>query len=83
NLESPDVLMIPIGGRAIHNTMDEAEALQAVEIIKPRLVIPCHYNCPALFTSNYNPADDLKFKSGVEKLGFNCELLRSGDSVLI
>ena len=26
----PDVLMIPIGGKAIHNTMDAEEALQAV-----------------------------------------------------
>ena len=43
--------MIPIGGKAIHNTMDENEALEAVDIMQPLLVIPCHYNCPAFFTS--------------------------------
>jgi len=45
-INNPDVLMIPIGGKAIHNTMDEAEALQAVRIMRPKRVIPCHYNCP-------------------------------------
>ena len=42
---NPDILMIPIGGKKIHNTMNEAEALEAVEMMSPKLVIPCHYNC--------------------------------------
>ena len=83
SLSVPDVLMIPIGGRAIHNTMNEEEALQAVEIIKPRLVIPCHYNCPAFFTKRYNPADAQKFKTRVEGLGFECAILGSRDSIEI
>lgn len=80
-IQSPDVLMIPIGGRESHNTMDEAEALQAVRIMKPKLVIPCHYNCPGLFTREINPADDMMFKREVEKIGAKCVILHSGDSL--
>ncbi|GAB1263494.1 metal-dependent hydrolase [Aurantivibrio infirmus] len=82
-LPSPDVLMIPIGGKVIHNTMNEEEALQAVEIIKPQLVIPCHYNCPAFFTKKYNPANESAFKKKVETLGARCEIMRKGDSLNI
>lgn len=80
-LKSPDVLMIPIGGKAIHNTMDVEEALQAVRAIQPKLVIPCHYNCPAFFTKKYNPADDEAFKAEVEKTGAKCVILGKGDSI--
>ncbi|MCP4187622.1 MAG: MBL fold metallo-hydrolase [Gammaproteobacteria bacterium] len=79
-INSPDVLMIPIGGRTIHNTMDVEEALQAVAIIRPKLVIPCHYNVPAFFTRRYNPADDELFKHEVEKTGVECRILHQGDA---
>jgi len=72
--------MIPIGGKDVHNTMDEADALEAVNIMQPRLVIPCHYNCPAFFTRTYNPADELSFKNQVEKLGIQCAILHINDS---
>ncbi|NIP32067.1 MAG: MBL fold metallo-hydrolase [Candidatus Dadabacteria bacterium] len=75
-----DVLMIPIGGKIPHNTMDESEALKAVDIIKPKVVIPCHYNCPALFSNNYNPADDKMFKEEVENKGIKCTILERGES---
>lgn len=81
NINEPDVLMIPIGGKSIHNTMDEAEALQAVKIMKPKLVIPCHYNCPAFFTKTYNFADEVSFKNQVEKLGIRCVILHISDSI--
>jgi len=80
-IEEPDVLMIPIGGGAVHNTMDEKEALEAVKIMRPKLVIPCHYNCPGLFTRHGNPADDLMFKQEVERLGITCVILDKGESV--
>ena len=80
-IKDPDVLMIPIGGRAVHNTMDEKEALEAVKIIRPKLVIPCHYDCPALFTKKFNPADDKMFKKEVERLGINCVILQKGESI--
>jgi L-ascorbate metabolism protein UlaG (beta-lactamase superfamily) len=80
-IRHPEVLMIPIGGRVIHNTMDEDEALEAVRIIEPEKVIPCHYNCPAFFTRKYNPADDHYFKREVEKLGSECIILRNAESI--
>ena len=81
DINPPDVLMIPIGGKAIHNTMDVEEAVQAVKIIQPEVVIPCHYNCPGLFTKTYNPADDALFKDEVEKAGSKCVILQAGDSM--
>ena len=75
--------MIPIGGRAIHNTMNEDEALQAVTMMHPKHVIPCHYNCPAFFTKKYNPANVEKFKRGVEKTGAECHVMQYGDDIVI
>lgn len=80
-ISEPDVLMIPIGGKAIHNTMDVPEALQAVKIIRPKLVIPCHYNVPAFFTKTYNPADVDLFKKGVEEAGVKLAILQKGESI--
>ena len=79
-IKNPDVLMIPIGGGTVDNTMDEAEALVAVKIIQPKLVIPMHYNLPILFSKHYNPADDKKFKKEVEELGIKCEILGKAES---
>lgn len=81
SINSPDVLMIPIGGKAVHNTMDVEQALQAVKIMHPKLVIPCHYNCPAFFSRKYNPADDRMFKTEVEKTGAKCIILHNGESI--
>ncbi len=82
-INNPDVLMIPIGGKVIHNTMDEKEALQAVSIMQPKLVIPCHYNCPAFFTKKYNPANDEMFKEEVDKTDAKCKILHNGESISI
>jgi len=83
SIKNPDILMTPIGGKTVHNTMDEKEAIQAVKIMQPKLVIPCHYNSPALFSKKYNPADDKMFKKEVEKMGIECVVLRKGDSIEI
>lgn len=80
-LYQPDVLMIPIGGKFIGNTMDESDALRAVKMICPKIVIPVHYNYPAFFKSRYNPADDQTFKIEVEKLGIECRIMYYGDEV--
>jgi len=80
-IKNPDVLMIPIGGSIKHNTMGEKEALLAVKIMRPKLVIPCHYNCPGLFTRKLNPADDAMFKREVEELGIECHIMHNGDEV--
>ncbi len=52
--------------------MDVEEAVQAVNIMHPKLVIPCHYNYPAFFTKTYNPADDQLFRREVGKAGSKC-----------
>ena len=75
--------MIPLAGRTAHNTMDVSEALRAVEIIRLKLVIPCHYNCPAFFTKTYNPADANLFKEEVEKRGVMSAVLLKGESIEI
>jgi L-ascorbate metabolism protein UlaG (beta-lactamase superfamily) len=79
----PDVLMIPIGGRVISNTMGEKEALEAVRLIEPKRVIPMHYNCDFLWQRNMNPADTEMFKREVEKMGIECSIMRSGDEILV
>ena len=80
-IHAPDVLMIPIGGTKPRNTMNENEALNAVAAMKPGMVIPCHYNCPALFSKTFNPANDLFFKEEVEKMGSKCAILHESESV--
>jgi L-ascorbate metabolism protein UlaG (beta-lactamase superfamily) len=81
SLESPDILMIPIGGKSSGNTMDEEDALKALQIIKPQIVIPVHYNCGALFNKCYNPVDDRVFKREVEEMGIRCIILQKGESL--
>lgn len=83
SVETPDVLMIPIGGRSAGNTMNEEEALEAVKIIRPKLVIPCHYDCPAFFSRKYNPANADAFKKRVEDLGLACSIMLKGDSITL
>ncbi len=57
-LNSIDLAMIPIGD---NYTMDPGDALEAVKMLKPGLVIPMHYNTFPLIEQ-----DPLKFKSEVE-----------------
>jgi L-ascorbate metabolism protein UlaG (beta-lactamase superfamily) len=83
SISNPDVLMIPIGGREAHNTMDEQEALQVVRMMKPKLVIPCHYNLPQFFTKTYCAADGTMFKRDVEKTGAECVILHENESTEI
>ncbi len=76
----PDVLMIPFAGI---NTMDYDEALQAIQIIKPKHVIPCHHNCAALFKKNANPADAEGFKADIEALGIQCHLMKPKETITL
>ncbi|MDH3716431.1 MAG: MBL fold metallo-hydrolase [Gammaproteobacteria bacterium] len=81
---SVDVLMLPIGGFG-HDTwtMNVDEALEAVELISPRLVIPCHYSVPFLWKRRFAVADDQRFKREVERLGVECTILGDGDTVTV
>lgn len=81
---APDVLMLPIGGLGQGTwTMDVSEALQAVEIIKPRAVIPCHYNVPFLWKRSFAKADDAGFKRAAEAMGVQCHIMKSGEQLHI
>lgn len=51
--------------------------------MKPKLVIPCYYNCPAFFSKNYNPDDDKIFKKKVEKMGIECNIMKHGDELTV
>lgn len=78
----PDVLMLPIGGLGDNTwTMDVSDALEAVKLITPKKVIPCHYNVPFLWIKNIVPADDQLFKREVEKLGVECNIMQYGDAI--
>jgi L-ascorbate metabolism protein UlaG (beta-lactamase superfamily) len=80
----PTVLMIPIGGLGQNTwTMDVNDALQAVEQIDPKLVIPAHYNVPFLWKKKIAVADVEEFRRGVEVLGKECCVLGAGDSVTV
>ncbi len=79
-LPRPDVLILPIGGGRIHNTMDGQGALRAVEILQPRRVIPCHYNCPFLFSRSFNRADPAAFQAGAADRGALPLILSPGET---
>jgi len=78
----PDVLMVPIGGMGNNIwTMDVTDALEAVKLISPKIVIPCHYNVSFFWIKNINPADDQYFKREVEKMGIECHIMNRGDEI--
>jgi len=80
----PTVLMVPIGGLGQNTwTMDVEDALQAVELIDPEIVIPCHYSVPFLWKKKFAVADDAKFEREVVALGKKCSILRAGDAITV
>lgn len=79
----PDVLMIPIGGQVYKNTMNVEEALEAVKLMSPKKVIPCHYNCGFLLSRKLNVANDEMFKNEVEKMGLECIIMKYGDEIFV
>ena len=52
-LQNIDLAFLPIGGRF---TMDVEDALKATSYIKPKIVVPIHYN-----TRSKIKADDMHF----------------------
>jgi L-ascorbate metabolism protein UlaG (beta-lactamase superfamily) len=77
---APNVLMVPIGGIV---SMGVPEALEAVRLIAPRCVIPCHYNVPFLWKKRVAIADDATFKREAERLGVDCRIMGPGDEVVL
>jgi L-ascorbate metabolism protein UlaG (beta-lactamase superfamily) len=59
--------MHPVGGLGNNTwTMDVSDAFEAVKLIAPGMVIPCHYNVLFLWIKNIAPADDQLFEREVE-----------------
>ena len=63
----PDVALLPIGG---HFTMDPVEAAKAVELIRPKVVIPMHYGT---FPILYGTPEE--FKGLVEEKCLPCKVV--------
>ena len=57
--------------------------IRAVELMRPKFVIPCHYNLPGLIYKNGNPADEEYFKQKVDNMGSECIILKIGESIEI
>ncbi|MEM3546910.1 MAG: metal-dependent hydrolase [Candidatus Bathyarchaeia archaeon] len=74
-LEHVDLLLIPIGGTY---TMNVDEALKALDILKPKLAIPMHYN-----TFPQVRANPETFKRGAEKKGYNVKILRISEEAVL
>ncbi|HIQ23873.1 MAG TPA: metal-dependent hydrolase [Pyrodictium delaneyi] len=73
-LYSPDIALLPIGG---HFTMDVVQAVKAVELLKPRVAIPMHYN-----TFPVIEADPQEFARLVAEKGLDTKVvvLKPGES---
>lgn len=71
-LYGPDIALLPIGG---HFTMGIREAVKAVELIKPKVAIPMHYNTfPVIEVNPY------EFKRLVEeRTGVKVVVLKPGE----
>ena len=69
-MDEIDLALLPIGDNF---TMGPTDAAKAVEFLKPKVVIPMHYN-----TFDVIQQDPKKFKEMVEKKNFKCEILEPG-----
>jgi len=71
--EGVDLALLPIGGNF---TMDVDDALRALELIRPKKVIPMHYNTWPLIQ-----ADPKEFARKAEMLGVSSEVLEPGAEI--
>lgn len=71
-LDNIDMALLPIGG---YFTMDISDAAKAVEFLKPKKVIPMHYD-----TFDSIKADPEKFAEKVRLNGVECIILQPGQS---
>ena len=65
--------LLPIGG---HFTMGILEAAKAVELLKPKYVIPMHYN-----TFDLIKADAMEFKRLAEQRGAKVIIIEPGEEI--
>ena len=70
----PDIALLPIGG---HFTMDPVEAAKAVELVKPKVAIPMHYETfPVLYGKPEEFRDLVKSKG----LSVDVVILKPGET---
>ena len=75
-LESIDVALLPIGDNF---TMGPSDAAEAAGMIKPRLVVPMHYNTWPVIAQ-----DPVPFKQEVEsRFGIPVQILSPGSSLML
>jgi L-ascorbate metabolism protein UlaG (beta-lactamase superfamily) len=70
-----NIFFVPIGG---YYTMNVEEALEALEIIKPDLAIPMHFNTFSQIETN--PED---FKTNAEKSGYKVRVMKINEEINI
>lgn len=70
-----DLALLPIGGRYV---MDVAQALIALDLLKPKKVIPMHYN-----TWNIIRADPYYFKEKAKEKGVEVYVINPGEEIEI
>lgn len=68
-----DYMLLPIGDNF---TMGITDAVKAVELVKPKIAIPMHYN-----TFPVIKADPYEFKMKVEEKGIICIVLNYGEEI--
>lgn len=66
-------MLLPIGD---NYTMGVEDAVKAVELAKPKMAIPMHFNTFPVIKS-----DPEKFKKSVEEKGFKCRVLNFGEEI--
>lgn len=75
-LYEPEVALLPIGGRF---TMGIKEAVKAVELIRPKIVVPMHYN-----TFDVIKQDPEEFKRAVEaKVDTKVVIMKPGETITL
>lgn len=70
-----DVAFLPIGDRF---TMGIDQAVKAAQMLKPKMVVPIHFNTFDMIKVNEND-----FKQKLEKAGIACRLLKPGQEIEI
>ncbi|NLY30610.1 MAG: metal-dependent hydrolase [Firmicutes bacterium] len=68
-----DVAILPIGGNFV---MGPEDAARAAKMLRPKMVIPMHYN-----TFDLIKQDPQEFAQRLEALRIDCHILRPGESV--
>jgi len=72
-ISKPEIMLLPIGDNF---TMGIEDAVRAVDFVRPKVAIPCHYN-----TFPIIPADPSVFAAKVEEIGIKCRAMGFGETI--